>query len=73
MEHVSLVAGEEASQLAMLEGQWRAALDKSKHRKKQARQLEGDLQVCVCEREREREREREHVLYSLNKGTCAAI
>lgn len=28
-----------------LEGQWRAALDKSKHKKKQVRQLQDELQV----------------------------
>ena len=33
------------TQLELLEGQWRAALDKLKHKKKQTRQLEEDLQV----------------------------
>ena len=42
----SCALGEEVAQLEVLEGQWRAALDKLKHKKKQARQLEGDLQVC---------------------------
>ena len=37
--------GEELTQLELLEGQWRAALDKLKHKKKQTRQLEEDLQV----------------------------
>lgn len=37
--------GEEVTQLEVLEGQWRAALDKLKHKKKQTRQLEEDLQV----------------------------
>jgi len=38
-------SSEEVAQLEMLEGQWRAALDKFKHKKKQVRQLEGDLQT----------------------------
>ena len=37
--------GEEVGQLEMLEGQWRAALDKLKHKKKLVHQLEEDLQV----------------------------
>ena len=37
--------GEEVGQLETLEGQWRAALDKHKHRKRHAKQLEEDLQV----------------------------
>ena len=40
--------GKEVAQLEMLEGQWWTALDKLKHKKKQVRQLEGDLQVCHC-------------------------
>ncbi len=37
--------GEEMAQLETLEGQWRAALDKSKHKKKQVKQLQDELQV----------------------------
>ena len=40
-----LVLGEEISQLETLEGQWRAALDKHKLRKRHVKQLEEDLQV----------------------------
>lgn len=41
-------SGEEIEQLDTLEGQWRAALDKHKLRKRHVKQLEEDLQVhCV--------------------------
>ena len=37
--------GEQVGELETLEGQWRAALDKHKHRKRHVKQLEEDLQV----------------------------
>lgn len=40
--------GDDVGKLEQLEGQYRAALDKFKHKKKNARQLEGDLQVLCC-------------------------
>ena len=40
-------SGEEIVQLETLEGQWRAALDKQKIRKRHVKQLEEDLQVHV--------------------------
>lgn len=39
------VSGEEVGQLETLEGQWRAALDKHKVKKRHVKQLEEDLQV----------------------------
>ncbi len=41
-------AGEDLAQQGMLEGQHRAALDKLKHKKRNARQVDDDLQVCMC-------------------------
>ena len=41
----AFIPGEEAGQLEVLEGQWRAALNKYRHKKKQVRQLGEDLQV----------------------------
>ena len=40
-----IVSGEEIGQLETLDGQWRAALDKHKHRKRHVKQLEDDLKV----------------------------
>ena len=42
---ILLHSGEEIGQLETLEGQWRAALDKHKLRKRHVKQLEEDLQV----------------------------
>ncbi len=39
--------GEELAQLDMLEGQYRAALDKHKHKRRNTRQVDDDLQVCT--------------------------
>ena len=45
--HVSVCLGEEAGKLETLEGQWRAALNKQRHKKKQVQQLEDDMQVMT--------------------------
>jgi hypothetical protein len=42
-----LILGEELGQLETLEGQWRAALDKHKIRKRHVKQLKEDLQVFI--------------------------
>ena len=41
-----MCVGEEAEILETLEGQWRAALNKQRHKKKQVQQLQEDMQVC---------------------------
>lgn len=38
-------SGDEAGELENLEGQWRAATEKLRYKKKQLRQIEGDTQV----------------------------
>ena len=40
-----LYVGEEAGKVETLEGQWRAALNKQRHKKKQVQQLQEDMQV----------------------------
>lgn len=40
-----LWTGEEAGRMEILEGQWRAAINKQRHKKKQVQQIEEDIQV----------------------------
>ena len=40
-----LCVGDEMNQLEALEGQWRAAQDKFKHKRQTVRQVEEDMQV----------------------------
>lgn len=42
-----LFTGDEAGELELLEGQWRAVSEKFRHKKKHAQQVEADLQVRV--------------------------
>ena len=42
---VCVCVGEDVERVEVLEGQWRAALNKHRHKKKQVRQLEEDMQV----------------------------
>ena len=42
---VCVCAGEEVGRLEVLEGQWRAALNKYRNKKKQVRQFGEDMQV----------------------------
>lgn len=42
---LNLSEGEEAEMVETLEGQWRAALNKQRHKKKQVQQLEQDMLV----------------------------
>ena len=43
--NIILYLGEDSMELETLEGQFRAVMDKSRHKKKQLRQLETDILV----------------------------